>query len=165
MIEEAVINTWHMVPPRRRQTNHTLLPPHTSSLSTVSTGGKPRQGYIMCSTGPQKRAGRHTFATCHKSIHVANFASTSSSQRLPRVPQTAALARVTGALHRAFNAYEVQSIPDLINFYHRTCCNIPVSTWIQAINQNYFATWPGLTADRVLKYCTAKPEKKRPWAT
>ena len=113
MIEEAVIDTWHMVPPRRRRTTHTLLPPHASSLPTVSTGGKPstlsmstastlsssssssttvpstvlfpcrkrnKQGYIMCSTGPQKRAGRHTFATCHKSIHVANFASTSSSE-------------------------------------------------------------------------------------
>ena len=70
---------------------------------------------------------------------------------LPRVQPSAALARVSshrpGALHQAFNAYEVQSIPDLINFYHWTCGNIPVSTWIQAINKNYFATWPGLTAD------------------
>ena len=89
---------------------------------------------------------------------VPQTAALARVRRLPRVPPTTELARVTGALHRAFNAYEVQSIPDLINFYHRTCCNIPKSTWIQAINKHYFATWPGLTADRVRKYCTAKPE-------
>ena len=33
-----------------------------------------------------------------------------------------------GAFHQAFNAYEVRSLPDLINFYHQTCGNIP-SIW------------------------------------
>ena len=28
----------------------------------------------------------------------------------------------------------------------------PVSTWVKSIKKNYFSTWPGLTADLVLRY-------------
>ena len=75
---------------------------------------------------------------------------------LPRVPLT--------AIHglKAFGAgvhtYEVKSFRSLINFYHKTCCFLPTSIWIDAINKGYFVGWPGLTADRLRKFCKQKEE-------
>ena len=75
---------------------------------------------------------------------------------LPRVPSGA-----TDGL-KAFGAgvhtYEVKSFRSLINFYHKTCCFLPTSIWIDATNKGYFVGWPGLTADRVRKFCTPKEE-------
>ena len=75
---------------------------------------------------------------------------------IPRVPPTA-----TDGL-KAFGAgvhtYEVKSFRSLINFYHKTCCFLPTSIWIDAINKGYFVGWPGLTADRVRKFCKPKEE-------
>jgi hypothetical protein len=40
----------------------------------------------------------------------------------------------------------------LIDFLHRACFSPTMSTWTQAIEDNFFATWPGLTAEAVRKY-------------
>ena len=65
-------------------------------------------------------------------------------------------------LIKAFGAsvhtYEVKSFRSLINFYHKTWCYLPTLIWIDAINKGYFVGWPGLTADRVRKFCKQKEE-------
>jgi len=58
----------------------------------------------------------------------------------------------------ANSAYEVQTAGTLMNFFHRTCLCVPLATWKAAIAKNYFLTWPGLTKERVHKYCTVKVE-------
>jgi hypothetical protein len=54
--------------------------------------------------------------------------------------------------HQANSAYEQKTKVQLIDFLHRACFSPTVSTWTQAIEKNFFTTWPGLTADAVRKY-------------
>jgi hypothetical protein len=54
--------------------------------------------------------------------------------------------------HYAHSAYEQKTKVQLIDFLHRACFSPPISTWTQAIEKNFFATWPGLTAEAVCKY-------------
>ena len=54
--------------------------------------------------------------------------------------------------HQANSAYEQSTKKDLINFLHRAAFSPSVSTWTKAIDSNFFATWPGLTADAVRKF-------------
>jgi hypothetical protein len=53
--------------------------------------------------------------------------------------------------HQANSAYEQKTKVQLIDFLHRACFSPPISTWTQAIEKNFFATWPSLTADAVRK--------------
>ena len=41
---------------------------------------------------------------------------------------------------------------DLVQYLHRAAFSLVVSTWTQAIDSGFFATWPGLTSDLVLKH-------------
>ena len=54
--------------------------------------------------------------------------------------------------HYAHSAYEQKTKVQLIDFLHRACFSPPIATWTQAIEKNFFATWPGLTADLVRKF-------------
>jgi hypothetical protein len=54
--------------------------------------------------------------------------------------------------HYAHSAYEQKTKVALIDFLHRACFSPPLSTWVQAIERNFFTTWPGLTADAVRKF-------------
>eukprot|EP00804_Cyclotella_cryptica_P004371 CCRYP_006794-RA/>CCRYP_006794-RA protein AED:0.43 eAED:0.30 QI:0/0/0/1/1/1/2/0/589 len=70
------------------------------------------------------------------------------------------------ASHAAHNAYQTTSKAKLIQFLHQCTFSPPPSTWIKAINNNQFATWPGLTADAVRRYlpdstATAKGHMKK----
>jgi hypothetical protein len=49
----------------------------------------------------------------------------------------------------ANSAYELKTKVALIEFLHRACFSPSISTWVQAIEQNFFTTWPGLTAEAV----------------
>ena len=52
----------------------------------------------------------------------------------------------------ANHVYETQSKQDLILFYHAACFSPSKSTFIKAIKNKAFTTWPGLTAELVAKY-------------
>eukprot|EP00804_Cyclotella_cryptica_P025469 CCRYP_011974-RA/>CCRYP_011974-RA protein AED:0.11 eAED:0.08 QI:0/0/0/0.66/0/0.33/3/0/643 len=70
------------------------------------------------------------------------------------------------AIHAAHNAYQTSSKAKLIQFLHQCVFSPPPSTWITAINNNQFASWPGLTADAVWHYlpdsiATAKGHMKK----
>ena len=54
--------------------------------------------------------------------------------------------------HYAHSAYQQKTKVQLIDFLHRACFSPSVSTWTQAIEDNFFVTWPGLTAEAVRKY-------------
>jgi hypothetical protein len=58
----------------------------------------------------------------------------------------------TGREHSAHNVYEQKSIQDTITYLH-SCCFIPVpDTWLKAIQNGHFATWPSITVENVRKY-------------
>jgi hypothetical protein len=50
------------------------------------------------------------------------------------------------------NAYKTQSIPDLIKFLHATTFSPTKNTWLKAIKQGFFQSWPGLTYAAVSKH-------------
>ena len=50
------------------------------------------------------------------------------------------------------NAYEIKAKKQLMTYYHRCCFSPVISTWIKAIEQGNFCTWPGLTVTSVEKY-------------
>jgi len=105
-------------------------------------------------TAIDKYGNRSSLALRHPTLNL--WVIPKKNAPLPRVPPTA-----TDGL-KAFGAgvhtYEVKSFRSLINFYHKTCCYLPISIWIDAINKGYFVGWPGLTADRVKKFCKPKEE-------
>eukprot|EP00804_Cyclotella_cryptica_P019523 CCRYP_006659-RA/>CCRYP_006659-RA protein AED:0.42 eAED:0.40 QI:0/0/0/0.5/1/1/2/0/378 len=70
------------------------------------------------------------------------------------------------ASHAAHNAYQTTSKAKLIQYLQQCAFSSPPSTWIKAINNNQFATWPGLIADAVRRYlpdstATAKGHMKK----
>eukprot|EP00804_Cyclotella_cryptica_P028195 CCRYP_011052-RA/>CCRYP_011052-RA protein AED:0.30 eAED:0.33 QI:0/0/0/1/0.5/0.33/3/0/617 len=70
------------------------------------------------------------------------------------------------ATHAAHNAYQTSSKAKLIQFLHQCAFSPPPSTWIKAINNNQFSSWPGLTADALRRYlpdstATAKGHMKK----
>ena len=65
----------------------------------------------------------------------------------------------------ANNAYKIRAVPALISYLHACAGFIPKSTWIARIKMGFYATWPGLTAERVEKYlqkseCTTMGHQK-----
>jgi hypothetical protein len=51
--------------------------------------------------------------------------------------------------HRANSAYHTSTQTDLITYLHAACGSPVPSTWMKAIRNGHFATWPGLTAKLV----------------
>ena len=49
----------------------------------------------------------------------------------------------------ANNIYECKSEENLFTYYHLACFSPVKSTWIKAIKNNFFTSWPGLTAKLV----------------
>jgi hypothetical protein len=54
--------------------------------------------------------------------------------------------------HLANSAYHTSALPELVQFLHAACGSPVPSTWIRAIEQGHFATWPGLSANLVRKH-------------
>ena len=54
--------------------------------------------------------------------------------------------------HFANHVYDCKSKQNLAIYFRLTLFSPPVSTWVKAIKFNYFSTWPGLTADLILRY-------------
>ena len=60
-------------------------------------------------------------------------------------------------MHRA-NALQPRTMPALIEFCHCALGCPPIQSWSKAINEGWFASWPGLTAARVRKHCVNEPQ-------
>ena len=50
------------------------------------------------------------------------------------------------------SVYHMRNLTDMIKFLHATAFSPVASTWIKAIRQGFFQSWPGLTAALVQKY-------------
>ncbi|KAL7465746.1 hypothetical protein ACHAXS_006063 [Conticribra weissflogii] len=59
--------------------------------------------------------------------------------------------------HYANNAYTITTKADLIKYLHQCAFSPTISTWIKAINNNQFPTWPGLTAAAVQRHLPESP--------
>ena len=75
------------------------------------------------------------------------------------VPPTATTCPVaTRATTMHVRAYDLPSIPALITYLHASAGYPVKSTWLQAIKRGAYATWPGLSAALVARYCPDAPE-------
>ena len=51
-----------------------------------------------------------------------------------------------------YNVFELKKQPEIVRYYH-TAAGFPIKpTWIRAINNKQYASWPGLTSEIVQKY-------------
>ena len=64
---------------------------------------------------------------------------------------------IDNTTHQANSAYTMTSKGALINFLHQCAFSPAIPTWIKAIDNGQFATWPGLTSKAVRKYMTPSP--------
>ena len=63
--------------------------------------------------------------------------------------------------HRANSAYRQRILPHLAACLHACAGDVPPATWIQAINQGWFSTWPGLTTSITIPLTSGnEPEAK-----
>jgi hypothetical protein len=54
--------------------------------------------------------------------------------------------------YHAHNVYEQKSIQDTITYLHACCFSLVKDTWLKAIKNGQFATWPSITVENVRKY-------------
>jgi hypothetical protein len=72
--------------------------------------------------------------------------------KLPLANNTLAHPIAPAEHHAANSVYELTKKRDIVRYLHQACCSPVSSTWIKVIEADYFATWPGLTADLVRKH-------------
>ena len=63
----------------------------------------------------------------------------------------------TTAAAQANSAYHQNTIPKLTAYIHDCVGSIPPTTWIKAIDNDWFSTWPGLTATAIRKHLPKSP--------
>jgi hypothetical protein len=57
-----------------------------------------------------------------------------------------------GRENSAHNVYEQESIQATITYLHACCFSPMTDTWLKAIQNGNFATWPYVTVENVRKY-------------
>jgi hypothetical protein len=50
------------------------------------------------------------------------------------------------------NVYELKMQPELVRYYHAAAGFPTNPTWVKAIRNKQFASWPGLTVDAVKRH-------------
>ena len=74
-------------------------------------------------------------------------------ENLPSIPETA-----TRSTLQAFSAYDLPNVETLVKYFH-AAAGFPVKdTWLKAIKNNNYASWPGLTYENARKYCPSADE-------
>jgi hypothetical protein len=138
---------------------------HTSTLNVPSLPHAAIQAHILpglaqhslLSVGYMYDSGcAVTFKTTK--VTVTNGESTiltglqDKESSLWRVPLEPNLPLEIGREHSAHNVYEQKSIQDTITYLHAYCFSLVPDTWIKAIQNGNFATWPSFTVENVCKY-------------
>ena len=55
-------------------------------------------------------------------------------------------------MHMVKSVYAQKNKTKLLDFLYQAALGPTVSSWSKAVNNNFFSTWPGLTADAVHKF-------------
>ena len=53
----------------------------------------------------------------------------------------------------AFSAYDLPSVAALVRYFHAVAGYPVKDTWLKAIKNGFYETWPGLTYANANKYC------------
>jgi hypothetical protein len=143
----------------------TLTSTHTATLNMPSLPQAARLAHIltglaqhsllsvgqMCDSGCSVTftASNVTVTRGHSTILTGERDKESS---LWRVPLNPAPPLHVGQEHSAHNVYEQKSIQDTIIYLHACCLSPVTDTWLKAIQNGHFATWPLVTVENVRKY-------------
>jgi hypothetical protein len=69
-----------------------------------------------------------------------------------RVPLENSISLQGAPEHYAHNVHEHKSIQDTITYLNACCLSLVQYTWLKAIQNGHFATWPSVTVENVRKY-------------
>jgi hypothetical protein len=69
-----------------------------------------------------------------------------------RAPLENSISPQAAPKHYAQNVYEQKYIQDTITYLHACCFSPLQDTWLKAIQNGHFATWPSVTVENVRKY-------------
>ena len=75
-------------------------------------------------------------------------------------PEEILRAQPPPAQDELYSVYEIKAKPELVRYYHAAAGFPTKPTWLAAIRNNYYASWPGLNATDVAKYF---PESEATW--
>jgi hypothetical protein len=143
----------------------TIASTHAATLNLPSLRHAARQAHILpglvqhsiLSVGQMFDSGCAVTFTATK-VAVTNGATTILSGQhdkepgMWRVPLGNSISTQASPEYYVHNVHEQKSIKDIITYLH-ACCFIPVQdTWLKAIQNGYFATWPAVTLEKVRKY-------------
>jgi hypothetical protein len=67
-------------------------------------------------------------------------------------PPTEFLPQCPPPLDAIYNAYKLKMQPKLVRYHHAAAGFPTKPTWLKAIKNKQFASWPGLTANAVIKH-------------
>ena len=87
-------------------------------------------------------------------LSLINPHSAPPSLTFPRTPtlQASSTRIIKGTQYLANNTFSMSTNPDLAMYYHRALLCLVPSTFITAINNGNFSTWPGLTVELIAKH-------------
>ena len=139
-----------------------IFPDHTYkpllSLGQLSDAGYTFQGdhkHMMLTHPDHKNLGA---ARCPSSgmylMSLTNPHSTPPPLTVPSMPTLQACSTIfnKGTNYLANNAFYMATKPDLAMYYHRADFSPVPTTFISAINNGNFSTWPGITAELISKH-------------
>jgi hypothetical protein len=149
----------------RLPNGNTITSTHTTTLNMTSLPHIARQAHILPGLAQKSLlyVGQMCDSGCAVTLtdvdeKVKNCESTiltglrDQYSSLRRTPLEPSVSIEIGREHSAHNVYEQKSIQDTIEYLH-VCCFSPVTdTWLKAIQNGHFSTWPSVTVENVRKY-------------
>ena len=87
-------------------------------------------------------------------MYLTNPHSAPPPLTVPIIPTLQACSTISnkGTNYLENNAFAMATKPDLAMYYHRAAFSPVPTTFISAINNGNFSTWPGITAELISKH-------------
>ena len=85
-------------------------------------------------------------------VRQDNVTNVNTETVLVNKPPTEFLANRPPPTEAVCNVYELKTQPELVRYYHAAAGFPTKPTWLQAIKNNHYASWTGLTYEGVSKY-------------
>ena len=132
------------------QSDHFKLPQSHSALYLSSTNAVTPSPIAHIVRKPkEKDTYIHTYAALNDLIDI-NETNMLVDNQLRQDEKTLQVAKINPSVNVILRKKQPQL--DLITFFHGACFAPVISTWIKAIKNGHFATWPGLTENLVAKH-------------
>ena len=94
-------------------------------------------------------------------VQQDNVTNVNTDTVLVSKPPTELLANRPPPSDAVCNVYELKTQPELVRYYHAAAGFPTKPTWLQAIKNNHYASWTGLTYDGVSKYYPESTETNK----